>query len=111
LGWLLLCLAENRRLSGTLLVLPVGSLLVHNQRRSSLMAESNPNTIQLTVPALAQAERLDKWLGDYTKAKMPDQLLSRSQVSKLLEKNAIIVNGKPIKKNYKACDLLILYCH
>jgi hypothetical protein len=57
--------------------------------------------LRVTVPSLAQAERLDKWLSDYSKQHLSDQALSRSQVTKLLEKNAITVNGKPIKKNYK----------
>ncbi|MFH2037757.1 MAG: RluA family pseudouridine synthase [Candidatus Zixiibacteriota bacterium] len=57
---------------------------------------NNNRHIEIEVSADQAGERLDKFIGNEESYK-----ISRSQIQKLIDSGHVLVNGKPIKHNYK----------
>ena len=53
------------------------------------------NELVFDVPLESKGERLDKWLSD------AESSLTRNAIQKLIENNAVLINGNPAAKNYK----------
>lgn len=59
--------------------------------------------IEYIVPKLSQSIRLDKWLLDEgpNSGQSGQRILSRTQITKLIDSGDIRVNGAAVKKSYK----------